>query len=149
MNIGAIALIVRAHDARNAAYRLALPVSDRRCRARTNTGLAAAVTARLASAPAPLLPQRRPDSDAHPCPLRKEDTMPEPVAPHPDPATTTRPLSSPDGIVPPMPFSSPDGIVPPMPSEVTNAHGAAGAGRWRTATMPLRKMMRRTPRGAA
>jgi hypothetical protein len=28
MNIGAIVVTVRAHDARNAAYRLALPVSD-------------------------------------------------------------------------------------------------------------------------
>src|SRR5260370_5023029 len=44
MNIGAI---VRAHDARNAACRLTMPVSDRRCRARINPGLAAAVTARV------------------------------------------------------------------------------------------------------
>jgi hypothetical protein len=68
--------------------------------------------------------------------------MSEPAAPHPDPApTTTRPLSSPDG------------TVPPMPSEVTNVHArtprAAAAGRFRTAMMPLRKMMSRTPRGAA
>ena len=75
--------------------------------------------------------------------------MPELAAP-PDPvATTTRPLSSPDGTVPPMPFSSPDRPVPPMPSDVTNARDRtkqpAGAGRWRTAMMPLRKMMRRNP----
>jgi hypothetical protein len=79
--------------------------------------------------------------------------MPEPTASDPDPATTTRPLSSPDGTVPPMPFSSPDSAVPPMPSEVTNGHDRtprpAPAGRWSTAMMPLRKMMRRTPRGAA
>ena len=73
--------------------------------------------------------------------------MPEPVAPHPDPAaTTTRPLSSPDGTVPPMPFSSPDGAVPPMPSEVTKGRHrtqhTAAAGRWRTAMMRLRKTMR-------
>ncbi len=86
--------------------------------------------------------------------------MSEPTAPHPDPVTTARPLSSADGPVPPMPYpstptawppSSPDGTVPPMPSEATNArvHGSATSGRWRTAVMPLRKMMRRTPRGAA
>ncbi len=76
--------------------------------------------------------------------------MPEPVAPHTDPAAATAPpLSSPDPIVPPMPFSSPDGAVPPMPSEVTHGHDRtqrpAAAGRWHTAMMPLRKMMRRTP----
>ncbi len=47
MNIGAINSTGRAHDARNAAYRLTLPVSDPRCRARINPGLAAAVTARV------------------------------------------------------------------------------------------------------
>jgi hypothetical protein len=36
MNIGAIVLTVRADDARSAAYRLTLPVSDPRCRARIN-----------------------------------------------------------------------------------------------------------------
>ena len=76
--------------------------------------------------------------------------MPELAAPHPDlAATPTRPLSSPDGTVPPMPYSSPDRAVPPMPSEVTNGHDRthrpAAAGRWRTAMLPLRKMMRRTP----
>jgi hypothetical protein len=64
--------------------------------------------------------------------------MSEPAAPHP---------------VPPMPYSSPDGADPPMPSEVTNGHDRTqrpdAAGRWRTAMMPLRKMMRRTPRGVA
>jgi hypothetical protein len=70
--------------------------------------------------------------------------MPEPAAPHLEPATTTQPLSPPDRSVPPMPYSSPDGAAPPMPSEVINA-----AGLWRTAMMPLRKRMRRTPRGAA
>jgi hypothetical protein len=70
--------------------------------------------------------------------------MPEPAAPHPEPATATLPPSSPDGTVPPMPYSSPDGAAPPMPSEVTNA-----AGLWRTAMMPLRKRMRRTPGGSA
>jgi hypothetical protein len=34
MNIGVIILTVRAHDARNAAYRLTVPVPDGRCRAR-------------------------------------------------------------------------------------------------------------------
>jgi hypothetical protein len=65
--------------------------------------------------------------------------MSEPAAPHPDPITTARPLSSSDGTVPPMPW------------EATNAHtqGSAAAGKWRTAMMPLRKMMRRTPRVAA
>ncbi len=67
--------------------------------------------------------------------------MPEPAAPYPYPsATITGPLSSPDG------------TVPPMPSEVTNKHTRTqqpAAGRWRTAMMPLRKMMHRTPRGAA
>jgi hypothetical protein len=80
--------------------------------------------------------------------------MPEPAALHPDPAgTITAPFTSPGGPVPPMPFTSPDGPVPPMPSEVTNGHDrtqrATAAGRWRRAMMPLRKMMRRTPRGAA
>ncbi len=65
--------------------------------------------------------------------------MSEPAASDPDPSTTAGPLSSPDG------------AVPPMPSEVTGKHkqGSAAAGRWRTAMMPLRKMMHRTPRGAA
>jgi hypothetical protein len=37
-----------------------------------------------------------------------------------------------------------------MPSEAAHAHTQepAPAGRWRTAMLPLRKMMRRTPRGA-
>ena len=86
--------------------------------------------------------------------------MPESAAP--DPNTTARPPSSSDATVPPMPYpgattawapSFPDGIVPPMPSEVTNGHDRtqrpAAGGMWRTAMMPLRKMMRRTPRGAA
>jgi hypothetical protein len=47
MNIGAIITIGRTHDARNAAYRLTLPVSDRRCPARINPGLAAAATVRV------------------------------------------------------------------------------------------------------
>ena len=76
--------------------------------------------------------------------------MPEPAALHPVPPM---PFTSPDGPVPPMPFTSPDGAAPPMPSEVTNGHDRAqrpaAAGRWRTAMMPLRKMMRRTSRGAA
>jgi hypothetical protein len=48
---------------------------------------------------------------------------------------------------PARPLSSPDGTVPPMPWETTNAHtqGSAAAGKWRTAMMPLLKMMRRTP----
>jgi hypothetical protein len=50
MNIGAIIFTGRAHDARNAAYRLALPVSDLRCQARINPGLAAAVTLRVPAA---------------------------------------------------------------------------------------------------
>jgi hypothetical protein len=86
--------------------------------------------------------------------------MSERTAPHPDRITTAGPLPSPDGLVPPMPYpnthtagplSSPDGTVPPMPWEATNAHtqGSVAAARWRTAMMPLRKMMRRTPHGAA
>ena len=86
--------------------------------------------------------------------------MSEPAAPHPDPGTTARPLPSPDGAIPPMPYpgtttarplSFPDGIVPPMPSEAASAHTreSAAAGRWRAAMLPLRKVMRRTPRGAA
>jgi len=92
--------------------------------------------------------------------------MPEPSASDTDPVTTiTRPFSSPDGTIPPMPFPSPDGTippmpfpfsdhaVPPMPSEVTNGHDRtqrpAAGGMWRTAMMALRKMMHRTPRGAA
>jgi hypothetical protein len=67
--------------------------------------------------------------------------MPKPVAPLPYPIT-----ASPATLIP-------DGTVPPMPSEVTNARTRsqrpAAAGRWRTAMMPLRKMMGRTPRGAA
>jgi hypothetical protein len=87
--------------------------------------------------------------------------MPEPVTPPPDPKTIpARPPASPNGAVPPMPYpgpatrppSSADGAVPPMPSEVTNerAHvqGSAAAGRFRTAMMPLRKMMRRPSRDA-
>jgi hypothetical protein len=92
--------------------------------------------------------------------------MPEPSASDTDPVTTiTRPFSSPDGTIPPMPFPSPDGTippmpfpshdhgVPPMPSEVMNGHDRtqrpAAGGVWRTAMMALRKVMRRTPRGAA
>jgi hypothetical protein len=80
--------------------------------------------------------------------------MPEPAASNTDPVTTiTRPFSSPDGTIPPMPFPSPDHAVPPMPSEVTNGHDRtqrpAAGGIWRTAMMTLRKMMHRTPRGAA
>ena len=92
----------------------------------------------------------------HPDPthLRKEDTVPEPAASDPDPVITIpRPLSSGEGTVPPMPFSSPDRAVPPMPSEVTNGHDRtqrpATGGMWRRATMALRKMTRRPPRGAA
>jgi hypothetical protein len=36
MNIGAIDLTVRAHDARNVVHRLTLPVSEPRCQARIN-----------------------------------------------------------------------------------------------------------------
>jgi hypothetical protein len=80
--------------------------------------------------------------------------MPEPAASNTDPVTTiTRPFSSPDGTTPPMPFPSSDHAVPPMPSEVTNGHDRtqrpAAGGMWRTAMMALRKVMRRTPRGAA
>ena len=79
--------------------------------------------------------------------------MPEPSASDTDPVTITRPFSSPDGTIPPMPFPSHDHAVPPMPSEVMNGHDRtqrpAGGGMWRTAMMAPRKMMRRTPRGAA
>jgi hypothetical protein len=64
--------------------------------------------------------------------------MPESAVPLPYPSTNITP-----------PLSSPNGTVPPMPSEVTSRHTRtqrpAGAGRWRTAMMPLRKMIRRTP----
>jgi hypothetical protein len=43
MRIGAVIMIVGAHDARNAASRLTVPVSDGSCRVRI-AGLAAAVT---------------------------------------------------------------------------------------------------------
>jgi hypothetical protein len=67
--------------------------------------------------------------------------MPEPAAPHPDPAIA-------DSAVPPMPYPGattaevasfpesailPDGTVPPLPSEATGARtrAPAAAGRWR------------------
>ena len=80
--------------------------------------------------------------------------MPEPAASNTDPVTTiTRPFSSPDGTIPPMPFPFSDHAVPPMPSEVTNGRDRtqrpAAGGMRRTAMMALRKMMHRTPRGAA
>ncbi len=86
--------------------------------------------------------------------------MSEPAAPHPYPVAIARPLSSPDDAIPPMPYpgtptvrplSSPDGTVPPMPWEAANAHAqeSAAVRRWRTTMTPLRKMLRRTPRGAA
>ena len=63
--------------------------------------------------------------------------MPESAAPHaePRPDTTRAATSS-------------DRAVPPMPSEVTSVRaGRLAAGSlWHRATMPLRKMMRRTPR---
>ena len=65
--------------------------------------------------------------------------MPEPAVPLPYPSTTaTRPPSSPDSTVPPMPSE--------VTKERTRTPGPAAAGRWRTATMPLRKMIRRAPR---
>jgi hypothetical protein len=76
--------------------------------------------------------------------------MPEQATSYPDPGRTTMgPSSPPEGAVPPMPYpgtttiqapSYPDRAVPPMPSEVTST-----AGRFRTAMMPLLKMIRRTP----
>jgi hypothetical protein len=79
--------------------------------------------------------------------------MSESVASHPEPATNNRPISSPDATAPPMPFSSPDSTAPPMPSEVKNVRDSkqppSAAGWWSTAMMSLRKMMRRSPRGAA
>ena len=65
--------------------------------------------------------------------------MSEPATPRPDPGTT------------PPPRSSPDGSIPPMPYEATTAHThrSTAAGRWHTAMAPLRKMLRRTPSGAA
>ena len=65
--------------------------------------------------------------------------MSEPVAPRPDPGTTTPPRSSPDGSIPPMPYEATD----------AHTHRSTAAGRWRTAMAPLRKMLRRTPSGAA
>lgn len=60
--------------------------------------------------------------------------MPEPVAPHPEPATT-------------LLHPSPNGTAPPMPADVTNAHKRPVAdGMMRRAMAPFRKMMRRTPR---
>jgi len=80
----------------------------------------------------------------------------EPAAPHPDPRHYRPAAPTLGGTVPPMPYPGtpagrplppPDGTVPPMSSEAANAHTRepAAAGRWRTAMMPLRKMMRRTP----
>jgi hypothetical protein len=70
--------------------------------------------------------------------------MPEPAAPNPDPdPATTRPSPSLNGTAPPKP------PVPPMPSEVTKEHTRTPrpeAGVFRTAMLPLRKMMHRTPR---
>ncbi len=104
--------------------------------------------------------------------------MPEPAAPHPDPGpATTRPRPSLNGTappkpsVPPMPSEvtnnrtappepqevtnngtvPPEPSVPPMPSDVTKARTHTrrpAAGVFRTATSPLRKMMRRAPRHA-
>ena len=66
--------------------------------------------------------------------------MPESAASYPYPsATITQPLSSPDGTVPPMPSEVPNRHTR------THTHRPAAAGRWRTAMMPLRKMMHRTP----
>jgi hypothetical protein len=78
---------------------------------------------------------------------RRKTRMPEPAAPRPDPGPAgAPPRASPTG---PSPNgTSPGGPVPPVPSEVTNTsrRGRRPAeGRWLRATMPLRKMMRRTP----
>ncbi|MFY9935050.1 MAG: hypothetical protein WAK82_44345 [Streptosporangiaceae bacterium] len=79
--------------------------------------------------------------------------MPESVAQHPEPATTNQPQSPADGTTPPMPFTAPDGASPPMPSEVKNGRDhqqrPSAPGRWGTWMMSLRKMMHRSPRGAA
>ena len=91
--------------------------------------------------------------------MRREDSTPEPAAPHPDPGpATTRPRPSLNGTAPPKPSVPPmpseftnNGTVPPMPSEVTKAHTRTQrpmAGVFRTAMSPLRKMMRRAPRHA-
>jgi hypothetical protein len=95
-----------------------------------------------------------PDGTTPPMPFPSPDrTTPPMPFPSPDGTTPPMPFPSPDGTTPPMPFPSPDRAVPPMPSEVTNGHDRtrrpAGGGMWRTAMMAPRKMMRRTPRGAA
>ncbi len=63
--------------------------------------------------------------------------MPESAAPHAEP----RPDST--GAT-----SSSDREVPPMPSEVTSVRAGrlAAGSMWHRATMPLRKMVHRTPR---
>jgi hypothetical protein len=82
--------------------------------------------------------------------------MSEPAAVQPPDPDTTGLVPSPDSTVPPMPYpgattgrplSSAQDTIPPMPWETADgrAQGSAPSGRWRTATMPLRKMMRRTP----
>jgi hypothetical protein len=79
--------------------------------------------------------------------------MSEPAESHPDPDTTPA-----DGAVPPMPYPSApwprpsaQDAAPPMPADSANGHthGSAASNRWRTAMMPLRKIMRRSPPGAA
>jgi hypothetical protein len=128
MCIAAVIAIVGAHDARYAASRLTMPVSDRSCRARI------------------LARQRRPDNcqrragrgmaGADPSrrggpisAMPREDAMTEPSEPYPYPGPATT-----------WPRPSAEGAAPPMPSEVTNAPSPRqSAGR-------LRKMMRRITR---
>ena len=97
--------------------------------------------------------------------LPREDIMPEPAVPHPDPdPATTRPRPSLNGTAPPKPAvppmpsevthngtALPKPSVPPMPSEVTTARSRTQrpvAGVFRTAMSPLRKLMHRAPRHA-
>ena len=75
--------------------------------------------------------------------------MPESAAPHAEPRPdSTRVTSSSDRAVPPMPSEATSVAVPPMPSEVTSARAGrlAAGSMWHRATMPLHKMMHRTPR---
>jgi hypothetical protein len=97
--------------------------------------------------------------------LPREDIVPEPAVPHPDPGpATNRPRPSVNGTAPPKPAvppmpsevthngtALPKPAVPPMPSEVTTTRTRAqrpADGVSRTPMSALRKMMHRAPRHA-
>ena len=127
MRIGAVITIVGAHEARNAASRLTMPVSDGSCRAGRQAAPAPFLRRSVAAGRWPAVAE---DAAAGPSRPRK-DVMTEPAAPYPYPY----PYSAPTG-----PGSSPDGTVPPMPSEVTNER------RQRHSDGRLRVMMRKIAR---